>query len=59
MAKTYLVTAFPYAVQNGKITVPDDVIDVNKYIKNHWNGIEFNEPDLDYFGTDFDVNECE
>lgn len=57
MAKTYLVIAYPYATQSGTITVPDNTNDVNEYIKDHWDDIEFDEPDLDYCGTDFDIEE--
>lgn len=51
------VTAYPYAVQYGEIEVPNDVTDVKKYIIENWGSIEFDEPNLDYKGTDFDCNE--
>lgn len=58
----YMVTAFPYATQQGPIYVPDEVVKtgeekVREYISNNWNNIEFGEPDLDYAGTDFDIDE--
>lgn len=50
----YLITAFPYATQYGRLEIPDDVEEVKEYIKDHWNEIQFEEPELDYCGTDFD-----
>ena len=50
----YLITAFPYATQYGRLEIPDDVEDVNEYIRLHWDEIKFDEPELDYCGTDFD-----
>ena len=50
----YLITAFPYATQYGKLEIPDDVDEVKEYIKDHWDDIQFDEPELDYCGTDFD-----
>lgn len=52
------ITAYPYAAQTGIIEVPDGV-DAEKYIKEHWNEVTFDEPELDYCGTDFDVWEDE
>lgn len=49
------VTAFPYAMVNGKIQVPLDVTDVNQYVQDHFDNIRFEEPELDYDGTDFVV----
>lgn len=57
--KQYHITAYPYATQTGTISVPanlgDD--DINDYIIEHWNEINFDEPELDYAGTDFDIEE--
>ena len=57
--KQYRITAYPYATQTGTIGVPanlgDD--DINEYIIEHWNDINFDEPELDYAGTDFDIQE--
>ena len=50
----YLITAFPYATQYGRLEIPEDVEDVKEYIEDHWNEIQFEEPELDYCGTDFD-----
>ena len=57
MAKCF-VTAFPFVRQEGIIEVPDDVSaeDVHDYISEHWDEIEFGEAELDYAGSDFDVN---
>lgn len=48
------ITAYPYASQTGTLNVPDDCENVEEYISEHWNSIDFNSPDLDYKGTDFD-----
>lgn len=56
MAK-YHITAYPYATQSGEINIPDDITDVKAYVEEHWNEIEFDEPDLDYAGTDFEVDQ--
>lgn len=57
--KQYHITAYPYATQTGTISIPanlgDD--DINNYIIEHWGEINFNEPELDYAGTDFDIKE--
>lgn len=59
--KTAYITAYPYATQNGKLKIPDEIKTLSqteKYIQEHWNDIDFNEVDLDYAGTEFDF-ECE
>ena len=48
------ITAYPYATQHGDIEIPDGV-DMSKYIVEHWDAIDFDKPDLDYCGTDFDI----
>lgn len=50
----YLITAFPYATQYGRLEIPDGVEDAKSYIEDHWDEIQFGEPELDYCGTDFD-----
>ena len=52
--KTVQVTAYPFATQYGRIDVPEDV-DERSYVKEHWGEIEFDEPELDYSGTEFEV----
>ena len=50
------VTAYPYATVNGSIRVPDNLKtyeEVRDYLISNWNKIRFDEPDLDYEGTDF------
>ena len=51
------VTAYPYATQYGKIEIPEGVEDIRSYVSEHWDEIKFNEPDLDYAGADFEVEE--
>lgn len=50
------VIAYPYAVQRGTIEVPDNVPadEVDAYIEEYWTKIDFDAPELDYAGTDFD-----
>lgn len=58
--KKYLITAYPYCVQYGTITVPDDddiLINLKDYIIDHFHEIKFEEPELDYCGTDFEYEE--
>lgn len=57
----YSVVAYPYARQYGTIEVPDNVPEakVDDYIKENWEKIQFNEPDLDYFCVDFDTEKVE
>lgn len=52
----YKITAYPYAIQHGVVNVPDNVPeeDIDDYLTEHWGDIKFDEPDLDYAGTDFD-----
>ena len=54
--KTISVTAYPYASQTGTIKVPEELqgVQIDNYILKHWEDIEFNGPDLDYAGIDFD-----
>ena len=57
--KQYRVTAYPYATQTGIISVPASVgdDDIYDYITEYWNKIKFDEPELDYAGTDFEIGE--
>ena len=59
--KQYYITAYPYAKQTGVISAPAGVgdDDIDDYIIEHWNNINFNDPELDYAGTDFDVEESQ
>ena len=51
------VTAYPYATAFGRIRVPLDCRDdIDAYIEDHFDEIEFDEPELDFAGTDFEVN---
>ena len=58
--KTYYVTAYPYASQTGTIKIPGNLShkEVEQYISDHFDEIDFGEPSLDYAGTDFDFD-CE
>ena len=55
--KKVTVIAHPYADQTGFIEVPDGLDEdaAKAYVQEHWNDIEFREPELDYCGTDFEV----
>ena len=53
------ITAYPYAVQYGTLAIPKDITEPNalqEYVNEHWNEIDFSEPDLDYSGTDVDID---
>lgn len=49
------VTAYPYATIYGSINVPDDVEETYDYVREHWDEIDFGEPDLDFCGIDYEV----
>lgn len=53
-----MITAYPYATQSGTLKVPEGLNEEQKreYISDHWNEISFSEPDLDYCGTEFDID---
>lgn len=57
----YHITASPYATQYGTIEVPDTVPEneVDEYIELHWGDIKFDEPELDYAGTDYEIEKGE
>lgn len=52
----YSIVAYPYAKQYGTIEIPDSVPEeeVDSYIETYWEKIKFEEPELDYAGTDFE-----
>lgn len=52
------ITSYPYAVQNGTIEVPDGLSEEELmfYVEEHWDEISFSQPELDYCGTDFQIN---
>ena len=57
--KTATITAYPYATQTGFLEIPDDIEsqeEADEYIRDHWDEIEFHEPDLDYCGCSFDTD---
>lgn len=57
--KTLGVTATPYTTQYGTIDVPADLPEerYEAYVREHFGEIKFNEPSLDYAGTDIDIEE--
>lgn len=55
--KEVVVTAYPYATMCGRLKVPKSVTNLDEYVTEHFNDIKFDEPELDFHGTDFDV--CE
>lgn len=58
--KTINVTSFPFATQWGSVEVPEylkDPMEIRDYIVEHWDDIKFGEPDLDYCGADFEIEE--
>lgn len=58
--KGFFITAYPYAIQNGYIEVPDsEADDPYNYINEHFRDIDFEEPELDYRGTDFEIEPAE
>lgn len=52
----YSIVAYPYAKQYGTIEVPDNVPEeeIDSYIETYWEKIKFEEPELDYAGTDLE-----
>ena len=56
MSKTITVTAYPFATVYGTIDVPDGVEDVETYVSDHWDSIEFGNIDLDYCMCDYEIN---
>ena len=55
--RTLNVTAYPYAVMYGTIEIPADVPDneLDAYVSEHFDYVKFCEPQLDFKGTDFDI----
>lgn len=55
----YWVQAYPFASQDGYIDVPADIPanKVENYIRENFDDIEFEEPDLHYGGTEFEFGE--
>ena len=58
--KKLRIYTHPYADQTGYINIPDNIkseTDRRNYIENNWDKIQFNPPELDYCGTDFEIEE--
>ena len=57
--RTLNVIAYPYAVMYGTTEIPADVPDneLDAYVSEHFNDVKFGEPQLDFKGTDFDIEE--
>lgn len=51
------VIAYPYARQEGTIEVPNGVENLEEYVSEHFDEVRFGKVELDYKGTDFDVEE--
>ena len=54
----YTIYFHPYADQYAEIEIPHNITGtpaIKEYIENHWHEIQFEEPDLDYSGTDFEI----
>ena len=56
--KEITIIAYPYATQTGSLMIPDNLNEqeARQYISDNWDNIQFNEPELDYCGTDFDFD---
>lgn len=56
--RTVVITAFPYAMQEGTIEVPEGLTseEMRDYIEEKWNDIQFGDPDLDYCGTEWHID---
>ena len=52
-----MVVAYPYALTRGRLKVPKSVTDLDEYVAEHFSDISFDEPELDFRGTDFEVYE--
>lgn len=57
--KEITIVAYPYATQTGYIEVPEKLTgkELKQYIQEHFDEIVFERAQLDYAGTDFDVEE--
>ena len=55
--KTLSITLYPYAVQYGELSVPDDLTEdeYQSYVNDHFDEIELGVPDLVDYGTDMDI----
>lgn len=50
------IDAYPYVITTGDIEVPDHLNgfeEINEFIQEHWNEINFTIEDVDYCGTDY------
>jgi len=56
--ETALITAYPYATQYGTLPIPKGLNEGQKqaYVEEHWGEINFSKPELDYCGTEFDID---
>ena len=55
------VTAYPYATMFGDLDIPDKVVNgseekLREYISDHWDEIDFGEPDLDFQGCEYEFD---
>ncbi len=56
------ITFYPFAFQDAFLFIPKadlpslrNADEIKEYVREHWEDIEFYDPELDYAGTDFDV----
>lgn len=52
------ITLYPYASQTGSLDIPEGLTakEEQEYVVEHFNEIKLNEPELDYCGTDIDID---
>ena len=57
--KTITVTAYPWASVYGNAEVPAHLNEDEQrmYLEAHWDEIQFGNPELDYTGAEFEINE--
>ncbi len=57
--KTKHIRAFPFVTQDGTIEIPEDLPDgkLKEWVWDHWDEIRFGDPETDYAGTDFEIND--
>ena len=57
--KTISVTAYPWASVYGNAEVPAHLNEDEQrmYLEAHWDEIQFGNPELDYTGAEFEINE--
>ena len=57
--KLIQITAFPEAIQNGCIEIPEELTtleEIRDYVKDHWDDINFDPVDLYYDKIPFNID---